>query len=292
MARRGAVALALAFAALLGIAAGARAETLQRLTVTQLSLAADTATPHIEVPFHLIVTAHVRERIARLENVDLPILAEVEILGDQSATVRDASGTTYRETITVVAHHSGTIAIAPVTLDAIDARTGKPMRYSSAPLTLQVAGPGFASQAGSIAVGIARTLVALFALLLSLGALGAVVMLLARRAPARPLPLPPPPPEPPAPPPPPRSRADDLRDALATLRAEPGRGAALRVRSFVRRMVGASDAETLDDVLRTIHDDEPMRALLRALERASFTHDADLDAAVRDALAQLERMTA
>ena len=117
---------------------------MQRLTVTQLTLAADTSTPRIEVPFHLIVTAHVRERISELDNLDLPILAELELLGDEHTMVAERGGSTYRETIAVVAHHSGAITIAPVTLDAIDARTGKPTRFSSNTLTLRVAGPAAA----------------------------------------------------------------------------------------------------------------------------------------------------
>jgi hypothetical protein len=57
-------------------------------------------------------------------------------------------------------------------------------------------------------------------------------------------------------------------------------------------MVGASDAETLTDVLRRpLAADPSLRDLLRALERAGFTHDADLRVAVAAAIAQLERMT-
>ncbi|MGB6987381.1 MAG: hypothetical protein WBD74_15520, partial [Candidatus Aquilonibacter sp.] len=117
---------------------------MQRLRVTQLTLAADTTMPRIEVPFHLVVTAHVRERISELDNLDLPILAELELLGDEHTLVASQTGSTYRETITVVAHHSGAITIAPVTLDAIDARNGKPTRFSSNSLVLHVAGPSAA----------------------------------------------------------------------------------------------------------------------------------------------------
>jgi hypothetical protein len=57
-------------------------------------------------------------------------------------------------------------------------------------------------------------------------------------------------------------------------------------------MVGASDAETLADVLRRpLAADPSLRDLLRALERAGFTHDADLGVAVAAAIAQLEHMT-
>ena len=117
-----------------------RAQQLQRLTVTQLVLSADTVEPKLEVPFHLIVTAHVSERVSAFQNLDLPVLTELELLGDERAVSATSSGTTYKETIAVVAHHTGAITIPPVTLDAIDVRTGKPTRFSSNPLTIAVGG--------------------------------------------------------------------------------------------------------------------------------------------------------
>jgi hypothetical protein len=272
--------------------AWAGAQSLQRLTVTQLTLSADTTTPRIEVPFHLIVTAHVRERISELDNLVLPVLAELELLGDEHTLVTQRGGTTYRETITVVAHHSGTITIAPATLDAINARTGKPTRFSSNSLTLHVAGP---SAAVSATVGAwhalqAFTTVVFRALLWVLG-IGVVLFIftaLIRRRPA---------PAPVVTLAPPKPVIVDakaqLREALATLRANPTRDGAMRARSIVRRMVGATDTETLSDALRRpLAADRDMRTLLRALERAGFTHDADLGAATAAAIAQLERMTA
>ncbi len=116
------------------------AQSLQRLTVTQLTLSADAVSPKVEVPFDLIVTAHVRERVSELRNLDLPILAEVELLGDEHSVVSNASGTTYTERVRVVAHHSGVITIEPATLDAIDPRDGKAKRYSSNSLSLSVGG--------------------------------------------------------------------------------------------------------------------------------------------------------
>jgi hypothetical protein len=282
-------ALALVLAATL---APASAQSLQRLTVTQLTLAADTSTPAIEVPFHLIVTAHVRERISELDNLDLPILAELELLGDEHTMIASRSGSTYRETITVVAHHSGTITIAPVTLDAIDARNGKPTRFSSNSLSLHVAGPSAAVVATS---NVWQGITALFAVLLRalLWLLGIALVvfvfaaLIRRRpppapvvtlAPAKPVIIDP---------------KAQLREALAALRGNRTRAGAMRARTIVRRMVGATDAETLADVLRRpLVADRDIRDLLRALERAGFTYDADLGVAIAAAIAQLERMTA
>ena len=65
-------ALILAIAATAAFAIPAAAQNLQRLTVTQLTLASDTPNPQFETPFHLFVTARVRERVTALENIDLP----------------------------------------------------------------------------------------------------------------------------------------------------------------------------------------------------------------------------
>lgn len=284
------VALTLAFVACATLAP-LRAQSLQRLTVTQLTLSADTATPHIEVPFHLVVTAHVRERISELDNLDLPILAELELLGSERTTVASRSGSTYRETITVVAHHSGAITIAPVTLDATDARTGKNLRYSSNSLTLHVAGPAAViSAAGSAWEGLQALLAALLRLVLILAGIAGIVLLVVALIRRRPTP----PPVVTLPPPTPvvRDPRTQLRQALAVLQNDRTRAGAMQTRHIVRAMVGATDAETLADVLRRpLATDPEMRSLLRALERAGFTHDADLTLAVAASIAQLERMT-
>ncbi|MBV8531133.1 MAG: hypothetical protein JO104_07425, partial [Candidatus Eremiobacteraeota bacterium] len=79
-------------------------------------------------------------------------------------------------------------------------------------------------------------------------------------------------------------------DALTVLRAERTRGAAVAVRAAIWRLIGASDGETLGDVLRRPESsDATMRHLLIALERSAFTYDGDLRAAIDDACAALER---
>jgi hypothetical protein len=279
------VACALALALL--CARAASAESLQRLTVTQLTLAADTNAPRVEVPFHLLITARVRERVSELDNLDLPILAELELLGDEHTLAAGPNGSVYHETITVVAHHSGTITIAPVTLDAIDARDGHAKRYSSNSLVLHVAGPlATAVAVQRIGANWVYVFVGLFVALVVFAALRA-------RRPRRPLPPPPAAapiavPAPPPAPPDPRERA---RRWLAQLRAEPTRAGAMRLRAEVRRSVGASETQTLADVLRRPLAQDPATArLLRALERAGFTYESDLGAAIDAVLAQLEAM--
>ena len=119
-----------------------------------------------------------------------------------------------------------------------------------------------------------------------------LVVLIARRRP-KPAPIPMPAPVTPPPPPPVvvvRSRRQEIEDALTVLRAERTRVAAVRVRTAVWRMVGASEGETLADVLRRPQTNDPVqRRLLIALERSAFTYDDDLRAAIDDACAALER---
>lgn len=270
------------------VGSAARAQSLQRLTITQFTLASDTATPTLEVPFHLLIVVRVRERIGELDTLDLPVLTSLELLGDERHLSSDESGTLYRETITVVAHHTRSITIDPATLDAIDARDGKAKRYFSNRLTLTVRGGALAPlrRGGeTILAGVVFVLRVAVVLAGILCAVAIVVLLFRRRAVHTPA----------APQPivhhfePPRDPRDDLRDALLVLRAEPTRANALLARTHVRATVGATDDETLADVLaRAACDDPAMAPVLRNLERAAFTHDADLQAAIATAVDSLE----
>jgi hypothetical protein len=263
------------------------------LTVQSFTLASDTNAPRIEVPFHLIVTLRVRERVSQIANINLPMLAQLELLGDERETVTGPRGTQYRETITVVAHQAGGIAIAPATLQAIDARDGKPKEWYTNALTLHVGGaaPHVLHDALQLVRAIALALLWVLLWLVGIGCivLAAVLIFRRRRRPAVATYVPPPP----APPPAPiveRSRREQAEDALAVLRTERSRPAAVAVRAAIWRMVGASDGETLGDVLRRPEShDEIMRQLLIALERSAFTYDDDLPRAIDDACSALER---
>lgn len=288
---RRAAALAL-FAAFLASSDSAPAQGLARLTVVSFTLASDTNVPRIDFPFHLIVTLRVRERVAQIANLNLPILAQLELLGDERETVSGPRGTQYRETITVVAHQPGAIAIAPATLQAIDARDGKPKQWYTNGLTLHVAGaaPHVLRDALQALRSVARVLFWVLLWLLGIAAVVLVVGLMFRRRPRPAVAAYVPPPAPPPPPSVARSRREQAEDALAVLRTERSRSAAVAVRTAIWRMVGASDGETLGDVLRRpdSHEDT-MPQLLVALERSAFTYDDDLPRAIDDACAALER---
>jgi hypothetical protein len=270
----------------------ARAQSLQRLTVESFGLSSDAASPRVGAPFHLTVTLRVRERVARIDNLDLPILAQLELLGDERETASGPHGTLYRESITVVAHEGGALAIAPATLQAIDARDGKPKQWFTNELRLRVTGgvarPPSEGPSALLAAALAALRLFLWVCLwvLGLGCVAAIAVLLFRRRPvAKAVPAPPPAPVQRA-----RSRREEAEAALAALRAQQSRSAAVAARAAIWRMAGASDGETLNDVLRrTGPHDTTMRDLLAALERSAFTYDADLHTAIDDACRALER---
>ncbi|MGB6518019.1 MAG: hypothetical protein WBE79_05850, partial [Candidatus Cybelea sp.] len=161
MARRALAGLAAALSLVAAAFSPAGAQSLERLTVESFVLSSDTAAPRIDTPFHLTVTLRVRERVARIDNLDLPILAQLELLGDERETASGPHGTLYRESITVVAHEGGALAIAPATLQAIDARDGKPKQWFTNGLRLRVAGSAARPLGGGFGALVAATLAAL-----------------------------------------------------------------------------------------------------------------------------------
>jgi len=282
---RTAVSVAILFAVYSTATAIVTAQSLQRLAVQSFDLGVDSTAPRVDVPFRLILTLRVRQRVAEIENLNLPILAQLELLGDERETTSTARGTQYRETITVVAHDPGTITIGSATLQAIDARDGKPKQWFSNGLTLRVGGGPRRALGNAASTNLVLWIVGIAGIV-------AIAVLLFRH-PRRvvPMPITSPSPEPPSlAAPVPRTRRQQAHDALVVLQAERTRRAAIAVRSAMWRMVGAPEGETLGDVLRRIDPrDVPMRDLLVALERSAFTYDADLTAAIDDSCSALSR---
>jgi hypothetical protein len=258
----------------------AHAQTLQRVTVTAFALGSDATRPHVGVPFHVTVTLRLKERVHDVDNIQLPLLAGFDVLGDVRATSAGPRGTVYRETLTVAARTRGDVVIPSATFDAIDARDGKAKEYSTNAFEIDVAGP-IATWNATVVLG--RVLISIGVALVVAGiALG--VMLRRRRAP-------PPPPAPPA-----LERVPEPGPSLAlardVLERDPTRRGALEARGIVWRMVGASDGETLADVTnRARHANPALLPLLAVLERAAFTYDDDVTAAIADASAALRAMS-
>ncbi len=173
MVRRAAARVAVSLALFTAVVQSAPGQTLARLTVESFDLAPDTTSPKLGVPFHLVLTLRVRERVSEVQNINLPILAELELLGDERETATRPHGTLYRETITVVARTPGTVAIAPATLLAIDARDGRAKEWYSNSLRLRVVGAGANAMRTGARAMLAASLAALwFILWLLLGILG------------------------------------------------------------------------------------------------------------------------
>lgn len=263
-------------------------QSLQRLSVESFALSADTTNPRVDVPFHLIISLHVRERVTEITNLELPLLAQLELLGDEREITSDQHGSQYREAITVVAHDPGTLVLAPATLQAIDARDGRPKQWYTNGLRLIAAQSPerVASRVRSVVMPILLLVLAVFGLAI----LVAVVAFLVRTARARPRAVAPIVAEPAAVPVLQRTLRQHIEDASIVLRAERTRAAAVAVRGAVWRTVGASEGETLADVLRRPGTGGlPLRDVLIALERSAFTYDEDLQPAIADACDALDR---
>lgn len=277
---------ALALAA--ALPGGAAADPLPRLNVVSFTFTADARSPALEQPFHLVIDVRLRGRVADLEGVVLPQLGTLEILGDEKHTLAAGSDTDYRETIAVVAHRGGSMRIPPAYLDAIDARDGKPKRFLSNDLTLNVAGPASVLAGSAASARLWPVAGFLIGAVLIVGLAFAAFGL--RKTP------PPVVANAPEPPPDPAivlSRTGASPDAASAARdrltSDPTREGALAARSALWRSVGAGDGETLADVVRRPSAHDPaLRAVLRAIERAAFTDDADRPAAIADALRALD----
>ncbi len=209
-----------------------------------------------------------------VRNLQLPLLAELELLGDARSITATPNGTLYREVITVAGHRAGAVTIPAATFDAVDARDGKAKEYATNALALRIVGAAVPARVWML---FAWVLVWLGVTAIVLGA--ALVALARRRKPVAPQP---------APQAEPAQLPKSLVEALALLERDPGRMGAFRAREVVRRMVDARDGETLADVMdRARHRDPELLEVLPALERATFTHDGDLPDAVAHALGAL-----
>lgn len=285
---------ALTLAALAAFPAAAGAQTLETLTVQSFVLSSDAPRPAVDQPFHLVVALNVHEQVTQISNLELPMLAQLELLGDERSTVSGPRGTQYREVITVIAHTAGALAIAPAVLQARDARDGKPKQWSTNGLTLYVGQSVSQSlQRGSRALFDVLALPVLVLLVLGI-VLGGIILAVRLGRPApRPVIVRRAPVEVPPSVAVPRTRRQQVEDARLVLNAERTRLGATRVRAAIWRLIGAPEGETLGDTLRRPGAGEsPLRDVLLALERSTFTYDADVKLAIDDACAALERYAA
>ena len=233
-------------------------------------------------PFHLTVSAHVDEPVLELDNVTLPDLSGFESLGDERRCSASARGSECVEILTLDATQAGRRTLGPVTLDAVDARNGRPSRFATNTVDVVVEGvSGMSAEARNLIAAVVAILV-----------LGALWWRFGRR-PKRVVPAPalvaspslPPAPLPVVPAPDAR-----LREFVDALEREPTRGRAAAVRDELRARAGAREDETLSDlVVRGAFAGLPGAfAALQAIERAVFCEDANVERYVREALPYLK----
>jgi hypothetical protein len=267
------------------IVAPASAQTLARLHVRDFTMTAEPKSLRVGDTLRLKIVAHLAERVSQLDNVTLPDLSGFDSLGDERVCSSTPSGSECTEIMTLSPTLPGDRTIAPTTLDAIDARNGKPSHFGTNTVTIHIA--GVVPQAATPA---ARTLIddllKPLTILLIVGAAAYALLWGAGRRKR----LPPPPqpaPRPVAPLPP----SDALPQLIAALAQARTRVAVVALRDELRRRVGARDDETLGDLLRrrAAGNDAAFADVLRAIEVGAFVDDAQLSGAIDGALQALSK---
>jgi hypothetical protein len=266
--------------------APAAAQQLVRLHVRQFAMSADPLSLRVGETLRLRIVTRVDENLLELDNVTLPDLSGFESLGDERQCTTAYRGSQCVETMTLTPTLPGDRTIAGATLEAIDARTGRAVQFSSNTVTVHVEGepvPNYFLQA--LFDGLIRP----FLVLLLVAVVGYAALWGWRR---RPKPVAPPPPVAAAPPPPPAPVVPPLRSLVDALAAEPTRANALAVRGELRRSIGAREEETLADLRarKATRGDADLDAALRATEIAAFADDSRLQGAIADAIPPLRRL--
>lgn len=278
-----AAAAAATLAAVLAAAAPAAAQGLRALHVEALSMRADRVQLHVGEVFHLAIHVHVAERVAALDELVVPNVGTMQLDGDERRVGASATGTDVVETLTLEPTAAGTYTFNAAYLDAIDARTRKPTRFSSNPVRVVVAGAAPETAVAGALWQLAGAVVAGVALLAVLVAAVLAAIVLRRRRPVAALQ-----PPPAAPPPvPARTTRDEVADALRAYRTAPANGALLRLRGALFAAAGAAPGATLRDALRA-SGDGTLHAALAAAERTAFGPAAVRDASSADLIGATE----
>ncbi|MBV8726537.1 MAG: hypothetical protein JO233_02025 [Candidatus Eremiobacteraeota bacterium] len=267
--------MSLALACVVGVAA----QSLPRLHVFSFTMHADTGAPHVGQPFHLEIAGRLKQQLASVDFVVLPNLAGLEPLGDERRAVATSNGTNFSETLTIVANHPGTVHLAGAYFDAIDPRDGKPKRYYTNELVLNVTGaPVPANDTGSLRAFLMKLVAALLVVFV-------VGALLLRRKPSASQPVAVPPHEPES-----VSPVDNpIPKALERLKRERTRSAVMALRGELWKSAGARGGETLSELLSRNGVAGAMLGSLHGVERAAFIGDVRLPVAIDDAIAAVEK---
>ena len=274
--------VALAAAAALA-AAPASAASLRTLHVDALSMRADRTHVAVGEVFHLAIHARVRENVAALDELVIPDVGTMQLEGDERQVSSSPAGTDVVETLTLEATAAGAYTFKGAYLDAIDARTHKPSRFSANPVRIVVG----AARASARDVYVSTALFMLPILLVGSAVLVVVAVLITvtrRRRRLTPSAAVVPPVVAPPPLPAPRTPRDDVADALRRYRTTPAHDALMRLRGALFAAAGSNAGATLRDALAATSDSS-LRPALVAAERTAFGPAAERDAASDELIA-------
>ncbi|MBC5829673.1 MAG: hypothetical protein GIW98_05705 [Candidatus Eremiobacteraeota bacterium] len=237
----------------------------------------------MERPFHLIISTRFKERVdSPDELIILPTLGGLQIVGDERRAMHADGATSYSETLSVVAHAPGTVRVGAAYFNAIDARNGKPSRFSSNELTFTVTDAAGNGHNGLHNLSLRLAQLALLALALFAVSLVWRAAGNRRMVPAAFPEMPPAKSEDPV-----TAPAGGLEGAVVHLQETRSRDAVLGVREVLREMVNAKNGATLNDILHTLDGRTQLHTVLRATERAAFIGEGHLPAAIDEMIAAL-----
>lgn len=267
---------ALGVATLALLTAPARAASLRTLHVDALSMRADRAHVAVGEVFHLAIHVRVRENVAALDELVVPDVGTMKLEGDERHVSSSPAGTDVVETLTLEPTAAGAFTFKGAYLDAIDARTRKPSRFTANAVRVVVGAPATDpfSVFGPIWRFIVGVMLAGSAVLVALALLITVVRMRRRRKPVvAPVTVPVAPPAPP-----PRTPRDEVADALRAYRTAPANGSLTRLRGALFVAAGSNAGATLRDALAVAAaSDRALRSALMAAERTAFgpAHERD-----------------
>jgi hypothetical protein len=280
----GRAALGLAFAALL--TSSAHAASLRTLHVDALSMRADRTHVAVGEVFHLAIHARVRENVAALDELVVPDVGTMKLEGDERNVASSPAGTDVVETLTLEATAAGAFTFKGAYLDAVDARTRKPSRFSANTVRVVVVG-GAAPAVPSPYVETARFMIGIMLVGSAVLAVVAVLVTVVRTRRRRPPAVVPAAPVAAAPPSPPRLPRDDVADALRAYRTAPANASLARLRGALFVAAGTNAGATLRDALAATRDHE-LRPALVAAERTAFGPAHERDASSAELVAATE----
>jgi len=247
------------------LCAPAGAQGLRTLHVVTLSMTADRTEVPLGSDLHLTIHARVREHVSALDELVVPEVGTMHLLGDERRVRRGPAGTDVDETLTLEPIDAGSFTLPGAFLDAIDGRTGKPTRFTANAVRVTV-GPA-ASAAGT--GWLRRAALALLGLLVAAMGVTLVLRIAGRGRGAAPVAVASVPFFASASAASPR---DVVRDALAAYCTAPSSDTLASLRSAVLAAAGTVPGATTRDAVAATSD-EQLRATLRAAEAATFSSE-------------------